>query len=97
MQHFSAPEIDPAHPMDCSQPERYVLKRLPSGLYLGIEQVHQGVVEVEDSQEAYRFHTHEAALRAADELNRLGKGPMDVMKVDWGNAHGRKTKNLSPI
>jgi hypothetical protein len=52
---------------------------------------------VEDSQEAYRFPTHEAALRAADELNRLGKGTMDVMKVDWGNAHGRKTKNLSHL
>jgi len=68
--------------MDCTLPERYVLKRLPTGLYLGIEQVHQGVIEVEDSQGAYLFHTHEAALRAADELNRLGKGPVDVMKVE---------------
>ena len=82
MQHFWAPEIDPARPMDCTHPERYVLKRLPSGLYLGIEQVHQGVIEVEDSQGAYLFHTHEAALRAADELNRLGKGPVDVLKVE---------------
>jgi RNA-binding protein YlmH len=82
MQHFWAPEIDPAHPMDCTLPERYVLKRLPTGLYLGIEQVHQGVIEVEDSQGAYLFHTHEAALRAADQLNRLGKGPVDVMKVE---------------
>ena len=24
--HFWAPEIDPAHPMDCTQPERYVLQ-----------------------------------------------------------------------
>ena len=97
MQHFWAPEIDPAHPMDCTRAERYAIKRLASGRYLAIEQVHQGVVEVEDSQAAYRFHTHEAALRAADELNRLGKGPMDVMKVEWENANGRKTSNLSHI
>ena len=55
------------------------------------------MIEVEDSQGAYLFHTHEAALRAADELNRLGKGPMDVMKVEWENANGRKTSNLSHI
>ncbi|MCE2835597.1 MAG: hypothetical protein LW834_08745 [Cyanobium sp. 49614_E6] len=82
MQHFWSPEIDPAHPMDCTQPERYALKRLASGRYLAIEQVHQGVVEVDDSDGAYLFHTHEAALRAADELNRLGEGPVDVLKVE---------------
>jgi hypothetical protein len=68
--------------MDCTQAERYALKRLASGRYLAIEQVHQGVVEVEDSDGAYLFHTHEAALRAADELNRLGEGPVDVLKLE---------------
>jgi hypothetical protein len=68
--------------MDCTQPERYVLKRLLNGRYLAIEQVDQGVIEVDDSRRAYLFHTHEAALRAADELNRLGQGPVDVMKVE---------------
>ncbi|MCX5953460.1 MAG: hypothetical protein NTZ40_08205 [Cyanobacteria bacterium] len=68
--------------MDCTQAERYVIKRLASGRYLAIEQVHQGLVEVDDSDGAHLFHTHEAALRAADELNRLGQGPVDVLKVE---------------
>ncbi len=49
MQHFWAPEIDPARPMDCTRAERYAIKRLASGRYLAIEQVHHGVVEVDDS------------------------------------------------
>ncbi len=35
-----------------------------------------------DLQEAHVFHTHEAALRAAIELHRLGSGSFDVVKVD---------------
>ena len=61
MQHFWSPEIDPAHPMDCTQPERYALKRLASGRYLAIEQVHQGVVEVEDSDGASVPHPRGSA------------------------------------
>jgi hypothetical protein len=37
---------------------------------------------VEDLQQAYFFHTHEAALRAAVELNRLGADRVDVVKID---------------
>lgn len=79
--HFWAPQIDPAHPMDCTQPERYVLKRLGSGKYLAIDARDQGVIDVPDHSAAYLFHTHEAALRAASELNRLG-GSVDVVKVE---------------
>lgn len=32
-QHFLTPDIDPAHPMDCTQPERYVLQRLGRGTF----------------------------------------------------------------
>jgi hypothetical protein len=78
--HFWAPEIDPAHPMDCTQPERYVLRR-PSGSYLAIAAGDGSLVDVEDPGKAYLFHTHEAALRAASELIKLGNA-VDVLKVE---------------
>jgi hypothetical protein len=39
------------------------------------------LLDVPDAGSAYLFHTHEAALRAAGELNRLG-GSVDVVKVE---------------
>lgn len=81
--HFWAPEIDPAHPMDCTQAERYALRRLGDGPYLAVNAENQKVIEVASNAEAYLFHTHEAALRAAVEINRLGQGPVDVVKVEW--------------
>jgi hypothetical protein len=80
--HFWAPGIDPAHPLDCSQPERYVLKRLQSGAYIAIDPQDQSLIDVADPQSAHGFHTHEAALRAAGELNKLGRGGVDVIKLD---------------
>jgi hypothetical protein len=41
------------------------------------------VTEVQDAGGAYLFHTHEAALRAALELNNAGRGPVDVVKIEW--------------
>lgn len=79
--HFWAPEIDPAHPMDCTQPERYLLRRLKDGAYIAIGPEDGALVDVEEAAQAYRFHTHEAALRAASELNKLGAG-VDVLKVE---------------
>jgi hypothetical protein len=79
--HFWAPEIDPTHPMDCTQPERYVLRRLNGGAYLAIAQEDGSLLDVAEVGQAYMFHTHEAALRAATELNRLGAA-VDVLKVD---------------
>lgn len=38
------------------------------------------LVDVPEATAAYRFHTHEAAVRAAAELNRLGS-EVDVVKV----------------
>ncbi len=80
--HFWAPAIDPAHPFDCTQPERYVLQRLSNGCYLSIEGQDQNLVDVSDPTLAYLFHTHEAALRAARELNRLGDDGFDVIKME---------------
>jgi porphobilinogen deaminase len=80
--HFWAPEIDPAHPLECTQAERYVLRRLSNGCYIAIAAQDQSLEDVEDVQQAHFFHTHEAALRAAGELNRLGSGGVDVVKVD---------------
>ena len=80
--HFWAPEIDPSHPMDCTQPERYVLQRLKTGAYLSISAQDQSLRDVNDLDQAYFFHTHEAALRAAVELNRLSDGGIDVVKID---------------
>jgi hypothetical protein len=36
-----------------------------------------------EAGDAYLFHTHEAALRAAHELNQTGRGPVDVVKIEW--------------
>lgn len=80
--HFWAPEIDPAHPMECTQAECYALQQLGNGSFvaMGGEDLH--LVEVGTAEQAYLFHTHEAALRAASELNHLGEGPLDVVKVE---------------
>ena len=80
--HFWAPGIDPAHPLDCSHPERYVLQRLQSGAYIAIDPQDQSLIDVSDPQSAHGFLTHEAALRAAGELNKLGRGGVDVIKLD---------------
>ncbi|HYP03242.1 MAG TPA: hypothetical protein VER57_01695 [Cyanobium sp.] len=68
--------------MDCTQPERYVLQRLSSGCYIAIHGLDQSLVDVVDPKSAYLFHTHEAALRAAGELKRLGDGSVDVVKLE---------------
>lgn len=77
-----APDIDPAHPLACAQAERYVLQRLSDGSYVSIRPDDQGLGDVIDPMAAYLFHTHEAALRAAGELNRLGGDGFDVVKVE---------------
>ncbi|MEY4760058.1 MAG: hypothetical protein RLZZ268_1556 [Cyanobacteriota bacterium] len=81
--HFWAPEIDPSHPMDCTQAERYALKSLNNGTFLAIAGEEQNLVDVGSTSEAFLFHTHEAALRAATNLNRVGRGPLDVVKIEW--------------
>jgi hypothetical protein len=80
--HFWSPEIDPAHPLECTQPERYVLQRLSSGCFIAIDANDQSLVDVDEVHRAYSFHTHEAALRAAGELRRLGSGSVDVVKIE---------------
>jgi hypothetical protein len=80
--HFWSPDIDPSHPMDCTQPERYVLRRISRSAYIAIDRADQSLIDVDTAEEAYGFHTHEAALRAAGELNRLGSDMVDVVKVD---------------
>jgi hypothetical protein len=79
--NFWAPEIDPAHPMDCTQPERYTLCCAATGGFLAITGDDQHLIRVGRAEEAYQFHTHEAALRTARELNQEGRGPVDVQKV----------------
>ena len=39
-------------------------------------------MEVPEPQLAHLFHAHEAALRAAKELNAEGRGPVDVVKIE---------------
>jgi hypothetical protein len=80
--HFWAPEIDPAHPLECTQPERYVLRRIEGGAYIAIAAADQSLLNVEEVDRAYFFHTHDAALRAAGELNQLGLGAVDVVKIE---------------
>ena len=83
MLHFWAPEIDPAHPMECTQPERYAIRRLDDGLFLAVQGTDQRVAPVADQAEAYLYQTHEAALRDAMQLNSTERGPVDVIKIEW--------------
>jgi hypothetical protein len=69
--------------MDCTQAERYALKSLINGTFLAIAGEEQNLVDVGSTSEAFLFHTHEAALRAATNLNRVGRGPLDVVKIEW--------------
>ncbi|MFN9622208.1 MAG: hypothetical protein ACK587_05155 [Cyanobacteriota bacterium] len=85
---FWTPALDPANPLIGSHPERYVLRLqakdgvLPeSETFLGLNAADQSIQEVDQMEAAHKFRTHEAALRAANELNRLGRGPLDVVKV----------------
>lgn len=52
-----------------------------AAVYLGLNPSDQSLREDCPLHEAHPFRTHEAALRAALELNRLGRGPLDVVKV----------------
>jgi hypothetical protein len=80
--HFWSPHLDPAHPQDCTQPERYVIQVLASGRFLAIASDGQSLMEVAAPEAAHLFHAHEAALRAAKELNAEGRGPVDVVKLE---------------
>ncbi|MEB3325757.1 MAG: hypothetical protein VKM17_10550 [Cyanobacteriota bacterium] len=79
---FWTPGIDPANPVACSRPERYVLRRMGKEAFLGIDQRDQSITDVRLIEQAHHFLTHEAAVRAAGELHRLGRGPVDVIKVE---------------
>lgn len=80
--HFWSPHLDPAHPQDCTQPERYAIQVPASGRFLAIAADGQSLMEVADAESAHLFHAHEAALRVAKELNAEGRGPVDVVKVE---------------
>jgi hypothetical protein len=80
--HFWSPHLDPAHPQDCTQPERYAIQVQASGGFLAIATDGQSLMEVPEPQLAHLFHAHEAALRAAKELNAEGRGPVDVVKIE---------------
>ena len=80
--HVWAPEIDPAHPLACTQAERYVLRRLDNGNHIALQQGDQSLLDVSELAEAHAFHTQEAALPAAIELHQLGAGDFDVVQVN---------------
>lgn len=82
MLHFWSPALDPAHPAACTRPERYAIQLLGSGAFLAVASDGDALVEVMDVRLAHLFHAHEAAVRAALELNAEGRGPVDVVKVE---------------
>lgn len=84
MLHFWSPGLDPAHPTACTQPERYALRLLDRNTYLAVAADGGALLEVIDSAQAHLFHAHEAAVRAAQELNAEGRGPVDVVKLELG-------------
>jgi hypothetical protein len=77
-----SPGIESTNPLACAHPERFVLKRLDEEAFLGIDQDDQSLLEVSLIEQAHHFRTHESAVRAAGELNRMGRGPVDVRKVE---------------
>jgi hypothetical protein len=76
--------MEPATSLAGAHPERYALKRLDheEACFLGLDPGDQTLLEVSLIGEAHHFLTHEAALRAAGELNRMGRGPLDVIRVE---------------
>jgi len=80
--HFWAPHLDPAHPGDCTQAERYAIRLLERGTFLAVGPDGEALLEVEEGSQAHLFHAHEAAVRAAVELNAEGRGPVDVVKLE---------------
>ena len=82
MLHFWAPHLDPAHPDGCTQPERYAIRLQERGTFLAVGANGESLVEVNSWRQAHLFHAHEAAIRAARELNSEGRGPVDVVKVE---------------
>jgi len=80
--HFWSPHLDPAHPHDCTQPERYALRLIQNGAFLAVAADGQSLREVTEARDAHLFHAHEAAVRAAVELNAEGRGPVDVVKLE---------------
>jgi hypothetical protein len=86
MRQFWSPALDPAHPSACTHPERYALQLLERGTYLAVAADGEALIEVADWRQAHLFHAHEAAVRAALELNAEGRGPVDVVKLEGSEA-----------
>ena len=82
MLHFWSPGLDPAHPAACTQPERYALQVIARGTFLAVGPDGERLIEVSIPTDAHLFHAHEAAVRAAMELNAEGRGPIDVVKLE---------------
>ena len=80
--HFWSPNLDPEHGRNGLHPERYVLRLADGQGFLAIGMDGQSLVVVSTAAEAHHFHVHEAAVRAAKELNAEGRGPLDVMKLE---------------
>ena len=101
--HFWAPEIDPSHPMDCTQAERYALKRLSDGTFLAIAGEDQRLVDVDSTSDAPgALRVDKAAVHIATSHGSLdirvvqpeGKPRMDV--ASWINgAHPTTGEKLS--
>ena len=52
MLHFWSPHLDPAHPEDCTQPERYAIQLLGKGTYLAVGPDGEALIEVSSAGRA---------------------------------------------
>ena len=59
-----------------------MLRRFSNSSDIAIDGKDQSLVDLQSADQDYGFHTHEAALRAARELNRLGSGAVNVVKCE---------------
>jgi len=74
------PWRDPRSGGCAAQPERYALRALVQGHYLGIAS-NERIEEVEDPQRAWIFHTHDRAVATAREIAATFGQAVDVVKL----------------
>ena len=74
------PWTDPCSGGCADHPERYALRALAEGLYLGIA-TNERIEPVEDPQRAWIFRTHDRAVTAAREIAATFGQAVDVVKL----------------
>ena len=62
--------------------ERYVLRSLPAGRYLGVNSQSQVIETLDSPSDAWIFHTHDGAVRHARWIGEVHGSTPDVVRLD---------------